>query len=136
MRLTSRRRVTSLPVIDATALINIERRPDAFAGFIAALRADGEPLVVPIQAAIEFSSGMTDPAEAMRKVRQAFTVVPMGPDIALEAARIAKHAHRTGTFPGWADIQIAATALHEGMAVVSNNRSHFEPLGLEVIEHP
>ncbi len=124
-----------MPVLDTTVLIADERDPAVHA-FLVRLIAEGEPLMVPAQVAIEFAAGRPDPAEAIRKIRDAFVLVPCGPDIVLEASRMAKASLRAGSFPGWPDIQVAATARHEGMAVVTNNGRHFEPLGIRVRPHP
>jgi predicted nucleic acid-binding protein len=125
-----------MPVLDTTVLIASDRDPDQLRAFVAALLSEGEPLVVPVQAAIEYASGKADPAEAMRMLRTAFLVAPCGPAIALEAARLARSARALGRFPGWADLQIAATARHEGMDVVTRNAPNFEGLGVRTREHP
>lgn len=124
-----------MPILDTTFLIADQRKKGA-QSFLQELIDEGEPLLVPAQAAIEFAAGCADPAEAMRKLRDAFVLVPCGPDIALEAARLARKAFSDGTFTGWADIQIAAAASHEGMAIVSRNGRHFEALDLRVRVHP
>lgn len=125
-----------MPVLDTTLLIAADRGPAGMDDFLHELLASDEPLLVPVQVAIEYGCGRMDPAEAMRKLREAFAVVPCGPDIALEAARMAREARLAGVFPGWADIQIAATARHEGMAIVTRNERHFAGLGVRVLEHP
>lgn len=125
-----------MPVLDATLLVAADRRPKGIAPFIEALAAEGEPMLVPVQAAIEYATGRPDPAEAFRKIQEAFRLVPCGPGIALETARLARAAFEKGAFPGWSDIQVAATARHEGMAVVTRNSKHFLGLGLEVRSHP
>lgn len=125
-----------MPVLDTTFLISGDRRPTRIEGFLIQLLEAGEPLLVPVQAAIEFAAGKADPAAAYRQVRDAFTLVPCGPEIGLEAARLAREGAARGDFPGWADIQIAATASHEGMAIVTNNPKHFEPFGIAVLTHP
>lgn len=71
----------------------------------------------------------------MAALRQGFWIVPCDEEIALEAARLARTAHQEGRFPGWADVQIAATARHLGMPVVTRNPKHFEPLGVRVLTH-
>lgn len=125
-----------MPVIDTTLLVQAERLPEQTQQFVEDLIHEDEPLLVPLQVAIEYASGRTDPAEALRKLRSAFALVPCGPEIGLEAARMAREARLRGVFPGWGDIQIAATAHHEGMAVVTKNGRHFEALGVRVRRHP
>jgi toxin FitB len=38
-----------------------------------------------------------------------------------------------GRHPGFADVQIAAIAILHGLVVLTANRRHFEPLGVEVL---
>jgi predicted nucleic acid-binding protein len=121
-----------MPVLDATFLIDLERDPGRLQDLVRTLVAD-EDLVVPAQAAIEFACGTSDPAETLRKLREGFSFLPLDGEIALEAARLAKEASRDGVFPGWPDIQIAATARHLGMAILSRNARHFHALGIEVV---
>lgn len=125
-----------MPVLDTTFLIGLEKRPGTLRHFLEDLNEEGEPILVPVQAAIEFAAGADDPAQAIRTLQEAFTVVPFGPVLAIEAARLARASFASGKFPGWPDIQIAATARHEGMVVVTRNGRHFETLGIRVRPHP
>ena len=54
----------------------------------------------------------------------------------LATARIAgvlsDHARGQGHAPGFADIMIAATAQRNGLAILTRNLRHFEPLGVPV----
>lgn len=54
-------------------------------------------------------------------------------DIAVRWGRLTDHCARKGVTLGQADGLIAATALENGMAVVTGNRKHFEPTGVKVI---
>lgn len=123
-----------MPVLDATFLIDLERDPARFQELLLSIAMD-EDLVVPAQAAIEFASGTTDPAEALRKIRDGFSFLPLDEEVSLEAARLAKRAWQAGIFPGWPDVQIAATASHLGMAVVTRNERHFKAMGVEVMAY-
>lgn len=125
-----------MPVFDSTFLIALEREPGRMRPLLSGLMEGDEDLVVPATVAGEVATGADDPAEAVRKIMEAFAFAPMGPDIAVEVGRLAQQALRAGRFPGWSDIQVAATARHEGMAVVTANGKHFEALGVRVIEHP
>lgn len=49
-----------------------------------------------------------------------------------EAARLGKEARKDGTGPGWADVQVAATAGHHGLGVVTTNPAGFEGLHVGV----
>lgn len=124
-----------MPVLDATFLIDLDRDPERHRVFLRELAEGSEELVVPVQAAIEFTAGLKDPAEGLRKVLTRFTLAPADEAVALEAARLAKASFMEGSFPGWPDIQVAATARRLGMSVVTSNRAHFEPLGIEVVPY-
>jgi predicted nucleic acid-binding protein len=50
------------------------------------------------------------------------------------AGALADRARRQGQAPGFADIVIAATALHHGLTILSRNRRHFMPLGVPVLD--
>lgn len=124
-----------MPVLDATVLIDADRRGTRAATIVREMHDQGEDAVVPVQAAIEYCSGRADPAAGMRALRDSFWIVPCDEPIALEAARLARAAWDAGRFPGWADVQVAATAKHLGMAVLTRNPKHFEALGLAVLTY-
>lgn len=117
-----------MPALDSTVLIDADRNDPRLRDRIKQYVEKEDPLIVPIQAAIEYSTGRKDPAEGLRRLRQSFWVVECDPEIALEAARLAKHAIQNGRFPGWADVQIAATARILGVGVLTRNIRHFEDL--------
>lgn len=119
-----------MPVLDASFLIDLERRrPRAVAAF-ERLVAAGEPLLVPAQVAAEYLAGLKDEVAGLHQLESAFAVVPFGRIQLLEAARLARAAHRRGAFPGWGDVQVAALAAIEGTYVVSADRAHFAALGV------
>lgn len=125
-----------MPVIDTTLLIDIDRRPDHFLPVLDALHQEGEPLVVPIQVAIEFATGKQVPAAALRFLDDDFTLHAPDLDTARFAAEVAADALRAGVFPGWPDVQVAATAVQLGMEVVTRNVSHFEAMGVRARSYP
>lgn len=86
---------------------------------------EAEAVVVPMQAAIECAASSVDPLAVFREIESAFVLRPLDGDIAREAARMASDALMRGRFPGWADVQIAATARYEGMCVLSRNVRDF-----------
>ena len=53
---------------------------------------------------------------------------------ALHYAVVLANQEKAGRAPGTADTQIAATALHSGMALATRNVKHFEGLGIELID--
>lgn len=50
------------------------------------------------------------------------------------AGMLSDRARGKGQAPGFADIIIAATALHHGLTVLSRNLKHFEPLGVPTLD--
>ena len=78
--------------------------------------------------------GATGRADAIEhwftKLRSVFAerVLPFGIEAADEAGRLADLAVGIGRHPGFADMAIAGTAKAHGLAVVTENRKHFEPL--------
>jgi predicted nucleic acid-binding protein len=61
-------------------------------------------------------------------------VLPLGTHIARTAGRISGDARAAGLAPGFADIAIAATALHHGLTILTQNLRHFALLGVAVID--
>ena len=122
-----------MPVLDATCLIDMRRHPARMEPILRRAVEMEEDLLVPIQAAIEFAAGEKDPEAAMAALASDFTLAELDEPIARVAARIAKAAMRKGRFPGWADVQVAATAIHEGMLILTRNPRHVgEALGARV----
>jgi predicted nucleic acid-binding protein len=50
------------------------------------------------------------------------------------AGKLTGDARAAGLAPGFADIAIAATAVHHGLTILTRNLRHFEPLGIAVID--
>jgi hypothetical protein len=50
------------------------------------------------------------------------------------AGALSDRARGQGQAPGFADVIIAATALHHELTVLSRNLKHFEPLGVRAID--
>lgn len=121
-----------MPVLDTTFLIDAERGSERIRDLMSLLAKSGESLCVPGQAFIEYAAGLADPAIGLRRLGVSFEFIVFDETIALEAARLAHHAFTKGLIPGWADIQVAATAKHLGMAIVTRNPRQFEPLGVRV----
>jgi tRNA(fMet)-specific endonuclease VapC len=70
---------------------------------------------------------------AFERFCNANVVLPITDAIVVRAAAIYGDLHRQGALIGDADILIAATALEHGLALVSNNTSHFSRIaGLQL----
>ena len=61
-------------------------------------------------------------------------VLLMGTHIARTAGTLSGDARAAGLAPGFADIAIAATAVHHGLTILTRNLRHFESLGVAVID--
>ncbi len=64
--------------------------------------------------------------EAFRDFCAANAVLPLTDAVVVKAAAIYADLHQRGELIGDADILIAATAIVEGRALVTNNRRHFD----------
>lgn len=113
-----------MPVLDTTVLIDMRRRPSKMEPLLRRVADMPEDAVVPMQVALEFAAGEKDPEAAITTLGEDFVLMPFGDAIARRAAKIAAAALRKGKHPGWGDVQIAATALHEGMVVMTRNPRH------------
>lgn len=122
-----------MPVLDTTFLIDLQREPKRMAPVLERLAAEEETLLVPLQVAVEYCAGVKEPAKAFHDLRLAFTLVPFDDEVAREAMDLAQRALLARRLPGWADIQIAATALVHGTYVVTRNARDFrDALGVGV----
>lgn len=61
-------------------------------------------------------------------------VLPLDTAVARLAGAIADRAKASGHDPGLADIAIAATGLVHGLAILTRNRRHFQPLGAVLLD--
>lgn len=60
-------------------------------------------------------------------------VLPLTDEVIVQAATIYADLYRRGLLIGDADILIAATAIHHGMSVITNNKRHFSRItGLQI----
>lgn len=125
-----------MPVLDTSLLIGTRKRPDEMQAVLRRLASEDEAMLVPMQTAMEYAAGTADPAVSLRSLSESFVLRPFDADVALEAARLARAAFRRGVFPGWGDVQVAATASHEGMYVVTGNVRHFrDALGVRAWDY-
>lgn len=125
-----------MPVLDTTFLIDLQRGLPGAKRALASILLEDEPVFVPIQAATELGLRTSDPIETVREVGAAFEIFPCDERIAREAVRIGRAAADAGKFPGWADLQIVATAAYNGMALVTRDRkSVAKALGIRVMDY-
>lgn len=123
-------------MLDSTFLIDLERgREEALAVLDLLVERDA-PLVVPPQAAAEVLAGRADAVAGLADIERSFEVLSLGRDEILQTARLARTALADGTFPGWADTQIAAHARLADDVVVTEDVDHFRALGCRVWDYP
>lgn len=125
-----------MPIFDASYLIDARRNPSWGRPIMEHALDIGEPLLVPVQAAIEYATGTEEGACGVTELDSSLRIVPCDEAIGREASQLAQDALGDAVLPGWADIQIAATARHHGLSVVTTNPLHFEDLHVGVWNLP
>lgn len=124
-------------VLDSTFLVDLSRGNPKASRLRQELEDTGIPLRVPAAAWIEYLSVF----DAKKRVTQqanlerATLFEPFDREAAQNAAQLQYELFRMGTPLGWHDLQIAATAVHYGEAVVTNDEKFREVPRLEVIPH-
>ncbi len=125
-----------LPVLDATFLIDLRRAPRRAVPAHERLLALDEDLVVPWQAAVEYCAGLREPEVGFRDLVASYVLAAFDEPVARVAALLAKRAIARRRLPGWPDVQIAATAVHLGMFVVTRNPRDFrDALGVRAWDY-
>lgn len=119
-----------MPVLDTSLLIDLERRLPVAQDALRRLVAQGGPLWVPAQAAIEFLHGQEDQVRALHRLEESFRLVALDGATILETAYLTRAAQKRGAVPQWPDAQIAAVASLEQTYVVTANPRHFEQLAV------
>jgi predicted nucleic acid-binding protein len=114
-----------LAVLDSTFLIDLSRSTEDAARMLRDLVGRGRPLRVPTAVLMEVAAGTSDPEEAAEAIAESFLIANFDEETARTAARIGHDLLRTGQFPGWIDIVIAATAVRYDEELVSRNARHF-----------
>lgn len=122
-------------VLDASFLIDLERGLAAATAAMEAMVERGDPMRVPAQAAAEYIAGFDDTVANLRDLERSYIVVGYDRTHILGTARTAREAIAAGTFPGWTDAQIAATALLSGEPIATGNPDHFRGLGCLVWDY-
>lgn len=123
--------------LDSTFLIDLSRGTAAAKKLRRVFEQDATALRVPAAAWVEYLSGF----DAKSRLRQqalldnATIFEPFDQQIAQVACRVQNELAGIGTPLGWHDLQIAATAIHYGEAVVTADERFQQVPGLEVIHH-
>lgn len=113
-------------------------------GFALWLQAHDSQLFIPCIAIAELAqgigklrrSGATERANRldtwMNQLMTGFgeRILPLTPAMAKMAGELSDQATSKGCHPGFADVTIAAMALHQGQLLLTRNLKHFEPLGV------
>jgi tRNA(fMet)-specific endonuclease VapC len=81
------------------------------------------------------AKGAARQQQAFEQLCSASTVLPLTDDVALQAAAIYAELYTRGALIGDADILIAATAIVNGLVVVTNNEAHFARIARVTIEN-
>lgn len=125
-----------MPVLDTTFLIDLKRQPELARPILERIIEMEEDIVVPVQAAIEYAAGEVEPAAAFTAIARDFRLRACDEEVGRIAAAIFQAARKARRTPGWADTQIAATAIHEGMFVLTRNGKDIgEALGARVWDY-
>lgn len=110
-----------MPVVDTSYLIALQQGDDD-AVQMARLLEDGDaPLLIPAIVWLEFLVGFTGRARAARRrfLRDRFLFCPVDEDVAESALRLQDGLKTSGRPMAWADLLIAATAMHVGEPVLT-----------------
>jgi predicted nucleic acid-binding protein len=124
-----------MAILDTTFLVDLQHGEDAAQAALHALADGPERLVVPAQAAIEYLAGMKDPVAGLTDIERSFELVPLVRENILEAARLGRQGLQEGSFQGWADTQIVATAQLMGAEVVTADPDDFRAYGCETWDY-
>lgn len=112
-------------ILDTTFLIDLGRGHAGARQRFDAMVANGETLVVPAVALVEYLAGFEDDAATLDSLSSACRLLDFTVDDARRASRIVRRGFETGRFPGWNDAFIGASARRLGMSVVTRNPRHF-----------
>lgn len=115
----------TMAVLDTSFLIDFEHGLPSALRQLEALEAAKEPLLVPALVALEFAGGSKEPRRVWEALRRAYTILDFTASTAERASLMAGLALREGRFPGWSDIQVAATALEHDEILVSGDTAGF-----------
>lgn len=120
-----------MPVLDTSFLIRLQHGDPAARALLKEL--SGEVMVVPPWVVVEFLTGHTGrPERVLADLDRAFTIAHTTAAWTLEAAKFRKELHRKGAKIRLPDFWIATYARLLDTDVVTQNREHFEALGVPI----
>ncbi len=122
-------------VLDASFLIDLEHGHDGALAAFHAMVEDQMPMRIPAQAAAEYIAGFEDPVANLNDLEQTYEVVAQDRARILETARLARASISTGDFPGWTDVQIAASAVLGNEPIATADSGDFTPFGCDVWDY-
>jgi predicted nucleic acid-binding protein len=102
--------VTDTVVLDSSFLADVDNKVEAAIRKMRDLVNAGEPLNVPAIVAVEFATGASKPELVWAGLRESYRIIDFTDFIGERASALAQQSFRRGTFPGWSDVQVAATA--------------------------
>lgn len=114
-----------MPVLDTSFLIDVEHGVAGAMRRLDEMARAHEPMLVPAIVALEFSAGSKDPRRVWEAFREAYVILDFTATTSERASHLAWKALREGRFPGWSDVQVAATALEREETVVTADPGAF-----------
>ncbi len=120
--------------LDTSFLIALERRVPAAVGLMREWQGSSAP-IVPMVVWMEYLAGLRPAlwSEAQRIVSRSATLVPFGQAEAHRAAVLQQACVASGRRRQWTDLQVAATAVEAGVALVTLDADFLDIPGLDVM---
>ena len=114
-----------MTLVDSDVLISLLRGVPAARTWLLAARAAG-PLSASVVAVMQLRQGMR-PAErdVTERLLASLHLLPVTPEVAAVAGDLGRRHRRSTPGIGTADLLVAATALHAGLALATLNTKHY-----------
>ena len=122
-----------MPVLDSSFLIDAQANLPAAKEAMKSLQ--GQRLLVPYQAALEFVSGFQDRVPALRAIRENYELVMPDEEQLLQAADLFRDAAQRGSKMSWSDIRVAAVAKMEDDILLTADVKAMQDLGLRLWDY-